>query len=393
MDLTEDQMSPYQKGSVLEIRLHVPPLPFGFYYSAYPREERVELWTHEDRVAFALAHPPFDDVPPDPNPEFHTFTIVEDKTQRSSQEQPFGEDGSDQAPLLLAKVYDGVGNMTLPESGLREDYNDINDIDGMLRADSDYSIEAGAFEILTTHDNISGKVVPRYYGCWTFPLEVSLPELPEGQSVQRWVRMILMEFIKGESTEAKINRARNPETRKFQYDLLPPESVRLHVLRQLVETEILLWWEVGLTHQDFAPRNVMIREDNSVVVIDFYQVRITTYLKNSDGKTPKERADDPKLPVSPIETYWPFRPSWSFFLVENAAGGCWGTGYFNGGMEMTAEWLIETWSDDDRYAPPSEEFLNHVEHMVRSPKIINMLEDLGRAPAASEGPSSIGQDC
>ncbi|KAK0739490.1 hypothetical protein B0T21DRAFT_346797 [Apiosordaria backusii] len=408
MASTYDQNSPYQKGAVLELRAHVPPLPFGLCYSAYPREEheRVELWSHEDRIAFAIANPPFDDVS-DPNPELHTFTIVEDKTQRRLGVDPPGahivvgqfdldlsSDNLDQPPLLLAKIYDGVDYMVLPESGPTEDYTDI---DGMIRADSDYSIEAGAYEIMTPHEALSGKLIPRFYGCWTFPLDVPVSEgHPEGQPEQRWVRMILMEFIEGESMEAKINRAKASDSHKLDYELLPAEPKRLYVLKQLIEAEVLLWWEVGLKHEDLEPRNVMIKEDDSIVIIDFCQVRMTTFLNKTAGKTPKERADNPnKLPRSPIETYWPFSPSGSYFLLEDAAGGYWGSWipqlwhreYNNGrddGMEMAAAWLLETWSNDERYAPVSSAFLNHTEHEMRNPKIIKMLEALGRTPARPE---------
>ncbi|KAK3306254.1 uncharacterized protein B0T15DRAFT_534821 [Chaetomium strumarium] len=100
----------------------------------------------------------------------------------------------------------------------------------MLRADCDYSLEAWAYKMM--QPVIGGTVVPAYFGSWTFSLDTGRP------NQQRWVRMILIELVEGESMLDMMLPAtmdKHGEKGVVDYSRLPPEDFRLRVLQNILK--------------------------------------------------------------------------------------------------------------------------------------------------------------
>lgn len=130
----------------------------------------------------------------------------------------------------------------------------------MSSADKDYSTEAWAYRIM--QPLIGSTVIPAYHGSWTFALDTSWP----GQ--RRWVCMILIELVRGDCMLDIILRA-NDGHERVDYSLLPAEQFRLRVLQNIIDAETTIWWEAAIKHEDVEPRNVIVKPDSSVVLIDF----------------------------------------------------------------------------------------------------------------------------
>ena len=64
-----------------------------------------------------------------------------------------------------------------------------------------------------------------------------------------------------------------------------------------------IWWEATLEHNDLDPRNVMVKPNASVVLVDFNQAHIWGFIIRWN-KHPKQLAPG-CLPTSPIQHYWP----------------------------------------------------------------------------------------
>jgi len=369
--------TPYTNGAELCIQRHVPPLPFGGVYGPRPRAN-APVWQDgeppDDRVAFALDNPPIETLPPSGEDE-HTFTITGAKTLRR-----FGiDDGGahvltgyvdrDEAQVYLAKVYDGV-------------YYPLEDRDTgrdcMLLADYDYAVEARAYDSMHDTEAVVGKLVPVYYGAWTFCLDTSQP------GRRRWVRMLLLELVHGETMLAKILGATEHDV--VQYPLLPPERFRLGVLKNLFEAEISIWWDAEVLHSDLEPRNVLVRDDGTVVIIDFNQAFIYRFIHYEHH--PKHQEGGPQLPPSPIERYWPFAPGEGSLAETEEDGNAWASWVPQSWLEnqdLAAEWLLETWkgASPSKYRPLSKYFLNYPDHAERGQKVLAALEQLGRTPAST----------
>ncbi|KAG7290329.1 hypothetical protein NEMBOFW57_000329 [Staphylotrichum longicolle] len=271
----------------------------------------------------------------------------------------------------VAKIYDGV-NYPLGAGEESEIYCGIDgDFDCMTRADMDYSIEAHAYS--TMQPVIGGTIVPAYYGSWTFAQDTNQPDR------QRWIRMILVEFIQGECMLDIIRRAETgPDS--LDYSLLPPEKIRLCVLQNILEAKATLWWKAAITHSDLEPRNVMVKPDGSVVIIDFNQALVYDYT----GYT----FDDPRqlgpncLPPSLIEWYWPIPGGFADGPDKCGSWAQWIPQRWLQDKELAAEWLINTYQDSPRFMPPTAEFLNWPAHTRLSQKIQRLLEGLRQFPKA-----------
>ncbi|KAK4042975.1 hypothetical protein C8A01DRAFT_44045 [Parachaetomium inaequale] len=327
-DITSDAgpiAAPYEIGAELHIRRHVPPRPFGGANDPRPRPV-APVWQ--------------DGAAPD---QERTFTITGTKTLRR-----FGVDGGgahvvtgyadrDKAAVYLAKIYDG--------------------------------------ETMQPVQTVGGKLVPRYFGAWTFSLATKQP------GRRRWVRMLLLQLVHGETMLDKILRA----TRNggIQYPLLPPEKFRLCVLKNLFEAEIAIWWDAEVLHSDQEPRNVIIRDDGSVVVLDFNQALVYRFAEQH----PKHRPGASRLAPSPIERYWPFAPGGTTLADTEDSENPWASWIphdWPQNQDLAAEWLLETWKDasPSKYRPLSDYFLNHPAHVQRGRKVLATLEMLGRKPRA-----------
>ncbi|KAK4124609.1 hypothetical protein N657DRAFT_572214 [Parathielavia appendiculata] len=363
--------TPYREGVELRIQHHVPPKPFGSGHGPCPRAKVAisQRQMYHDRVDFALDHPPLETEPP--SREEHTFTITGTKTLRRPGLDPGGAqvvsgyfDG-DKEVVCLAKIYDGVYYPLQDEDGLWLEW------DCMTLADVDYAIETWAYGTMQPVEGVGAMLVPEYHGAWTFSLDTDQP------GIRRWVRMLLLELVPGETIFDKIPKAK--ENKAVQYYLLPDEETRLRVLKNTFEAYISIWWDAEVLHRDLAPRNVMVKPDGSIVLIDFDRATVFPFYYRPHQKY-KDGA--PPVPHSPIEQFWPFSPGWS--IVTNR--GSWADWFPQSWLmnrEFVAEWLLETWGSPPpgKYAPLSKYFLDHPAHAKRSRKLQAALEKLGRKPA------------
>jgi serine/threonine protein kinase len=313
---------------------------------------------------------------PPPSVTEHTFTITGTKTLRRVGTDEGGAHvvtgylDQDQAVQYVAKIYDGL-SYPLENQDTGEDF--------MTLADRDYAIEAWAYKTMQLAPNIVGKIVPGYHGAWTFSVDTDVPDR------RRWVRMVLLQLVSGETVFDKILRASKDDT--LRYDLLPDEDFRLRVLKQTFEAEISITWGAEVIHRDLEPRNVMVQSDGSVVIIDFNRADIPRFWREALKANRLKRA--PHLPPSPIKRYWPLPPGYGNFATTEEYGGPWARWIpqsWLGNKELAAEWVLQTWENlpPNQYAPLNDYFLNHPAHKKRGPRLIAMLEKLGRKPAERE---------
>jgi hypothetical protein len=215
--------------------------------------------------------------------------------------------------------------------------------------------------------------VPAYHGSWTFA--VGEPE--------RWVRMILIELVQGECMLDIITRAEENDGRTVDYARLPPEDVRIRVVKSIREANLFIWWHAAVQHHDLAPRNVMVRPDGTAVIIDFNSAYIYEFSPRYDMH-PRTREKNPQpLPPSLIERLWPFprgyKPDylWIHWIPQTWIKD----------PTLGAEWLVETYRDDPRFMPPSTFWLNRDFHEEDGVRAVRLLESLGRESAASKAPN------
>ncbi len=191
----------------------------------------------------------------------------------------------------VAKIYDGVDyDLGDPHSSGR------GCSDCMSFADRDYSIEAWAYRMM--QPSVGGTLVPAYHRSWTFNVG------------ERWVCMILIELVQGECMMDIIMRAKAKDGTTgrtvLDYGRLPPEDFRIRVLQNLHEANLFIWWHAAVKHQDLAPRNVMVKPDGGVVIIDFDDAWVNDFTSDYD-RHPRTRERSPvPLPPSLIERLWPF---------------------------------------------------------------------------------------
>ncbi|KAK4200709.1 hypothetical protein QBC40DRAFT_173355 [Triangularia verruculosa] len=366
--------NPYSEGTVLKIHRHLPPEPFGAInevrYGTKDRREwnafcsNVDYWWNH-RVEFALAHPPITTAKVK-CPESRTFTVT--RTIQSSEDTDGAmviEGANGKRNELIAKVYDGVYySLDL----LLGDPCDPRYPDVMTKADMDYALESRAYEQIRIA-GFAGSIVPNFYGAWT----ISLPVKTENNNATtRPVRMILLE---------KIHDARTMKKDVLHYELLPPESTRTEVLRNLLVAYNLLWWYAEVELQPIiGPGNVLIRKDNSVVLINFNYAIVHPYISVVEHWTDHPKKDPTDLCPHPVLLHWPFGAGFrsNAFLVSD-----WWQWIPQGWLndpEQAAEWLLESHSlfDSTRFGPLTERFLDSPGHNNRSPKVLQLLEELGR---------------
>ena len=193
--------------------------------------------------------------------------------------------------------------------------------------------------------------------------------------------MLALELIQGETMLAKMLRA--TENDDVRYPLLPPEEFRLRVFKNLWEAEISIWWDAEVSHYDLEPRNVMVRDDGTVALIDFNRAIVFRFYRREH---PKYFEGAPKLPVSPITRCWPFPPVGNIIADPGHHGNPWANWIPESWLqnkELAAEWLLQTWKGDlgKKYRVLGDDFLNHEAHKQRSRNVLAMLEELGRKPA------------
>ncbi|KAL1838420.1 hypothetical protein VTJ49DRAFT_2672 [Mycothermus thermophilus] len=267
--------STYRSGVQLNLYPHHANPPFGWfrYNGPFPREP-IDLDDDADRIAFALEHPPAFTPPPRSQKPLHRFTITGEKTLRRRGPRVFTGKLDDTPGSFIGKIYDYF-DYPLSDCGF----------DFVLQADMDYCVERKAYEMITEVTE-TRRLVPEFFGGFAFPLDTSIP------GRQRWVCMILLEEVPGETMLAKINQAIEGD------EPLPSLSDRLRVLQHAIEAEIELWWTAEVRQDDFEPCNIMIRKNGGVTILDFN--RVTLYPFEPHLENLKHKYEGQTLPTSPI---------------------------------------------------------------------------------------------
>ena len=401
----------YQPGNQFDIRRHTPPPPFGIPYKTKDAVRTPVRGLVDDRsgrnlvnhLDFVVANPPLEGAPVDTK-EAQPRRVLTILQTISHKPKPTGGGAvvvgchldEDQSTQYVAKIYDGF-EYELAQPG-------STGLDCMYRADMDYSREAAAYESIPAR--FQGSIAPRYFGSWTFPLPTGVP----GRR-PRWVRMVLVEYIRGECMLDMVLRARgatrsDPEPRPEWPDetptidcrLLPPEEERLDILARIVEAETMLWWYGGVKHGDVAPRNVMISRSGApnaasrLTLIDFNAAYVAHRCERG-LETIKRLGLGKGLPTSPIQRYWPgmdfaYGSKYSWWIPES-----WRVEDDDGNRDashvIAAKWLIHRWRASPKFQPPSEDFLNRSYHQERDepyPQLINEMKSFLAERRQASGP-------
>lgn len=276
---------PYTSGTVLQIKQHIPPPPFGPGYETpfrrSPLRDFRERYSTPSRLC--LANPP-PETPPHPYQNIYSLKIVDQiacSDKRGAQVVSCYFVGH-QADLLVAKIFDPL-------------YYDWWDYEPTYLADYHYSREAAAFLRLRyvkdadkmgypgVAEALEGSI-PAYRGCWTF--ETALLD-----NQRRDVRMILMNHFPLPSIQSIADRG---EAKIIAAEL------RMQLFAKALELHCWLMY-FGVDQRDFWPRNILVGlEQRQVVLLDFSHSAVRD-LPNSRWVTRDE--DPPNRPKSPIELF------------------------------------------------------------------------------------------
>jgi hypothetical protein len=276
---------PYRSGFECLIRPHIPPRPFGTTYKkgSYPRKRAGQSELEDETASsWCLSHPPLDtgDAPGARESVMRITESIACEDGRGAQLVRCILDGND-SKTFVAKIYD-----PLYYSFVSQDTG--GPVDVTYVADHDYSREAAAYRQLK-HEGVDGKLVPKYYGSWTFTM--GLHKEPD---VRRPVRMILLEWLPGHSMHHVL---KSPD-----FARMSPQH-RLDILGAAMETYCLVDFHKVL-HGDFAPRNVLLVGSDvdvrmpRVMLIDF---NFATVYADPNSRRQGFSTD---LPFSPRHLLW-----------------------------------------------------------------------------------------
>lgn len=318
---------PYTSGTVVEVKQHTPPPPFGPGYRAPYRHHLIsDHWEVYDTPSRCCLDNPPPDTPPHPAQQMRSLKII-DQVACSDGRGPqivtcyfVGHE----ANLLVAKFYDPL-------------YYDWWDYDPTYLADQDYSREAAAISRLSlvneaermgypgVREALEGSI-PTYHGCWTWRTS-----LLNGQ--HRDVRMILMDHISFPTMKSLIDSG---DVEKI------PVELRIDLFAKALE---VYCWALffGVDQRDLYPRNILVGVDQKqVVILDFSIARVRD-LPNSNWTS--SNGEPGGRPKSPIEVL----------------GGSLGVWYVDSWLPSDLEyeeaqhaWFKKTWGESKVFAPVSD---------------------------------------
>lgn len=181
---------------------------------------------------------------------------------------------------LVAKIFDPL-YVGLDEDGFPPTYY----------SERFYSCEAAAYKRIK-EGGLDGRFTPKFEGCWS--LELPLRD-PEGRLIHREVRLILQQFIPGDTMQTLLERG---VVGNFD------PHVRMDMMDRLMEACSELDF-IGVRNDDIHPRNLMVFKDAKkewqMTLIDFSHSRVRD-LKYSKWFT--RRGEDQQLPESPITIFY-----------------------------------------------------------------------------------------
>ncbi|KAJ1323179.1 serine/threonine protein kinase [Microdochium nivale] len=329
----ERPVCPYFPGFSVAIRPHVPPPPFGIpSYRAQVRQHASNhLLTTATHTELVLACPPLDTPGPSPHPDgpdgsdhpgssqtaqltivtalvtgdSHGAQVVVCSVQRAADQQPW---------TAVAKIYDAL---YYPSA---ENFVGWRPRDAPFHADRDYSIEACAYEHLRDH-GLAGTGAPAYHGSYTFTVPVRRANQPPAK---RHVRMILMDYIDGESLQS-LTQAGTPLT----------DAYRLDVMAQLLDIYARQFHQ-GISQHGYAQRNFIVAPSPRrapptlprVVLIDYGRAVVYAKSRYADCVHPEL-----PLPKNPALLFWDDS-------MNELIG--WAPHWWHHDDRRRREWLVET---------------------------------------------------
>ncbi|KAK5995184.1 hypothetical protein PT974_03581 [Cladobotryum mycophilum] len=272
---------PYRNNSVLSIRRHIPPEPFGTLYTQETWRKEVDKHDLYDMTQseLCLQHPPAETAPHS-DQTVSSLRVVEEIACRDGRGaqvlrcQLNDNNGQD----YVAKIYDPLYYKYGPDVP-----NDVT-----WKAESEYSQEAAAYEELVKNE-VAGVYTPKYYGSWTFEMPL------EGEANKvRSVRMILLGWIEGVTMKSLI------ETKRIRK--ISPNQ-RLEILAKAMEIECKVSFH-GVWHRDLAPRNLLlVGSDVGNEIPDIYLFDFSIAAVFSHPNCAERNYDTPR-PISPRYQYW-----------------------------------------------------------------------------------------
>lgn len=285
---------PYKKGACFTIKPHNPPPPLdnGRGYDD-PKGWKTNPWPDgknapEGILHQYLAHPPRNTTPPkDQTP--HDLKVTHQIRCGDgylSQVVRCLVDGKQRVAKIFDPLY--VGLERCEDDGFPPTYY----------SERSYSCEAAAYERIK-EKGVDGKYTPKFYGCWY--LEVSGPFTDsKGKEIDREVRLILQEYIPGDTIEALMERG---DSSKFD------SKTRVELMDCIMEAITRLTF-IGVRSEDEHPGNYMVTKDETkerpIVLIDFSHSRVRD-LDNSKWVTtdPDRKRKKPQNPMTALYSCWP----------------------------------------------------------------------------------------
>jgi hypothetical protein len=346
----------YGAGKTLEIFSHQPPQPFGQRGLIPPFDKNPRIMSQEDLKSRSPSDHVFTKLPLERQPDSRMpeglgkYIAQEDKATLVVTRVLDMEDGIG-AQVVLCKFKKYQGEMLKPiaywdQMGLNDRPNEVvakiydpllyrktsiiksyvsPDVrpDIVNAADREYAREAAAYAEL--HDAaktqpIVNDFVPRFYGTWTTIIKNEgwgrsdtrpSDDAANGIHHERPVRIILMEYIKGETIWAACRRRHHG----FPFPVLVPDEqkgynleFRLNILARILRGLVTLQ-HIGVLPLEVWATNFMIANGNDqppdnrlqalgktrVVLINYGRLQVTRYA--TSGPHPDQSLPRPRHPV------------------------------------------------------------------------------------------------
>lgn len=278
---SEPPAFPYFKGAKFLVRKHEPPrtLEMG-YWRKRGRCGGPEVIGNPSQLELCLAHPPTPGITYSEEARCIEIAKIIRGGQSCGAQTVLTVDG------LVAKFYDPL------YYDFGGDHWEDSEIHVTGDADKHYITEVTAYSEMRG-TSLEGSIMPAYHGSWT----MDIPILFNGSRKNRKVRLILVEYIPGTSMHSL-----NPE------DLTSQE--RDNIMIKVIEAKIDLLF-MGLRHEDYEPRNIMLSlpegsetyetGDLRICIIDY---AISRFLKDSGRRAPVPEVYNPLF-------YWTGQRQWS----------------------------------------------------------------------------------
>lgn len=324
---------PYVTGAQFEIKSHNPPPPLdnGSGYK-HLDDWNPDPWPLGDGapkgiVAKYLAHPQRNTTPPEDRSKHDLVITQQIRCGKDCLAQVVRclVDGKERVAKIFDPLY--VGNERCIEDGFPPTYF----------SERSYSCEAAAYKRIK-ESGLDGKHTPKFYGCWCL-------ELPfadgKGNRIRREVRLILQEFIPGDTIEALVERG--------EADKIHPDT-RVELLDRLMEAITHLTF-IGVRNDDEHPRNFMVTIDEEkkwrIVLIDFSHSRVRDLPNSKWWTTNRTRGrKKPENPMTTLNACWP--PGCSGWIPKKCDGRS------EASLDKRFEHMKERWGTSDDYEAPDQ---------------------------------------